>query len=812
MINSEQLSKIGCGSFLQLNEHETIELLITDTRKISDGRKAMFFAINGKNHDGHKYLEQAYKLGVRFLIVERSIDVTHFPKATIFQTANSITLLQTIVALHRAKFNYPVIGITGSNGKTIVKEWLATMMANHQSVVKSPKSYNSQIGVPLSVWQMLPTHKLGIFEAGISEKGEMEAIASVIKPTIGILTNIGSAHDEGFSTREEKLYEKIKLFESCQKIIYCADKVDIHGVMLKNFSPSRLCGWSTTAGLAKYDVTYERNHLTINDQSEHFKIKTSLLLNAASRENITHCVITMHLLGLSSAEIQAEVATLKPVKMRLELKAGNHQCYIIDDTYNNDLVGLEVALDYLRQQNQYPKKTLILSDILQSGLDKEALYSKVATLVKQRDIHRMITIGEDIPTINSYLDLPTEHFATTELFLKSMPSFHKEMILVKGNRNMEFERIVLALQQKIHGTVLEINLEALVHNLNYYKSQLSKNTKVMVMVKAVAYGGGSKEIAQTLQFHRVDYLGVAYIDEAIELRNSGIDLPILVLNPMVESFHLFLEYNLEPELYSMAMLDDFINVFEGKENAPSVQLKFDTGMHRLGFEENEIVELTEKIKQANIKVSAVMTHLAASDSPSHDDFSKKQFAIFDRMAATLVEDLGYFPLRHVLNSSGILRFPDQHYEMVRLGIGLYGYENDAESRQNLKNVGTLKTTISQIKKIAKGDTVGYNRSWMAARDSRIATIAIGYADGFSRDYSNGRGFVAIAGKLCPVVGNVCMDMAMVDVTDCECSIADEVIVFGEYPTIVDLAEWQKTIPYEIITSVSDRVRRIYLSE
>lgn len=812
MITTMQFTEIDNGIFLQFNNHEAIEHLLIDTRKISDGRKSIFFAIKGKNHDGHLYLDVAYHLGVRFLVVENIIDVNKYPEATVFQTNSSIKLLQKITGHHRSQFNYPVIGITGSNGKTIVKEWLSTMMANHRLVVKSPKSYNSQIGVPLSVWQMKSTHNLGVFEAGISETGEMASIAQIIKPTIGILTNIGSAHDEGFSSREEKLLEKIKLFESCGKIIYCANDEQIHQVMLAKFPLDTLIGWSTTKGITNLDVAYDDTHLFVNFQEELYTIKVGFQFDAATKENLTHCVVAMHLLGLSCSEIQAEVFALKPVKMRLELKSGNHQTYIIDDTYNNDLVGLGVALDYLKQQNQYTKKTLILSAMLQSGLEGHILYDKVATLIQQRGIHSLITIGEDISAIWDFLDLPRVHFESTEAFLKNMPTFHKEMILVKGNRKMEFERIVLALQQKIHGTVLEINLEALVHNLNYYKAQLGKETKVMVMVKALAYGGGSKEIAQTLQFHRVDYLGVAYVDEAIELRNSGIDLPILVLNPMVESFHLFSKYNLEPELYSMPMLDDFISAFEGCENKPRVQLKLDSGMHRLGFEAHEIPELVEKIKRANIEVSAVMTHLAASDAPEHDDFTNYQFATFDSIVKVLVANLGYQPMRHVLNSSGILRFPDQHYEMVRLGIGLYGYEHDEESRCHLKNVGTLKTTISQIKTVKKGDSVGYNRSWVAKIDSRIATIAIGYADGFSRAFSNGKGFVAIGGKLCPIVGNVCMDMAMVDVTDCHCTIADEVIIFGENPTIVDLAKWQKTIPYEIITSVSDRVRRVYLSE
>lgn len=812
MLHLLQLSNISKGQFLRLVDDDVITKLITDSRTVTTGEDGgLFFCMSGANHDGHQYIAQAYGQGIRAFVIEQPIDIAKYPKASFFLADSTLDVLQQVAAYVRASFQYPVIGITGSNGKTIIKEWLGTMLSGPFVVVKSPKSYNSQIGVPLSVWAMQAHHTLAIFEAGISKPDEMSRLEQIINPTIGIFTNLGSAHDEGFVSRQQKAQEKAKLFKNCHTIIYCTDHQEIDQCLREQYPAQVLRGWSLNAKPAKYQVSYKGQLVQINWADGSLAIAVQSI-GPAQLENTLHCVITTLELSLPQTYIQEAISKIRPVKMRLEIKEGIHHCYIIDDTYNNDFNGLEVALRFLSQQNQNQKRTVILSDIEQSGLSASELYGKVAKLIASYNISSLVGIGSEIGTQRALFSTPAIFFNDVDEFLHATPDFRYETILIKGARKMHFEKIVSRLQRKTHGTFLEINLEALIHNLNYYRSRLAPSTKIMVMVKALAYGSGSKEVAQLLQHHKVDYLGVAYTDEAVELRENGIQLPILVMNPTPDSYGLLAKYKLEPEVYSVQMLEQLIETFGSNEDVPPVQIKLDTGMRRLGFEEGDLPVLLTILGKTKIRVSAVFTHLAASDASAHDEFSARQIALFDKMYEEIAKTLGYRPIRHVLNSSGISRHASHQYELVRLGIGLYGYDGTPEIQTALRTVGTLKTTISQLKMVLPHESVGYNRAWIAQRNSRIATIAIGYADGFRRAFSNGAGKVSVGGVHVPVVGNVCMDMTMVDVTDVDCAVGDEVVIFGENPSIVQLATWAGTIPYEILTNVSSRVQRVFVSE
>lgn len=808
MVRFSQLSRLLEGKVLQTGIDSDIETLSVDSRKTGFAKHVLFVAIKGARHDGHDYLTELYKAGIRNFIVERELSAEAFPEANILCVASSVLALQQIARIHRREFDIPVIGITGSNGKTIIKEWLAQMLSPDKVVVKNPGSYNSQVGVPLSVWLMRPYHQVAIFEAGISRPGEMEKLASIISPTIGIFSNIGSAHDEGFSNRAEKINEKLKLFANANMLIYCRDHRDIHEAISR--SAVKTFTWGSFPG-ADVKVDYRTASVEV-----HFRKTTGTFpttnLDKASVENMLHCVACLLWLGYEMSLIQKRVAMLRVVPMRLQLKEGINHCQIIDDTYNNDLGSLEIGMQFLSSIQQKKKRRAILSDILESGLSESDLADAVLAIIRRYRVQSLVCVGPALERNRGKFPEGTQFYLHTDDFLQGFDfaSLDNEVILIKGARKFAFERIVSRLQRKVHGTVVEIDLGALVNNLNYFKSLLKPATKVMVMVKAFAYGSGSIEIANLLQYHQVDYLGVAYADEGIDLRKNNITLPIMVMNPSEESFDSLTKFNLEPEVYSARILRSLVAHLKG---APcTVHIKIDTGMRRLGFGPDELNELTSLLlDNRNITVASIFSHLAGADESGHDAFSEQQYNIFMKASETIVERIGYQPLRHILNTSGILRLSRYQLDMVRLGIGLYGVDPTADQHA-LKTVVTLKTIISQIKHIKTGETVGYGRRGTASRDTTTATIAIGYADGYSRAFSRGVGKVLVNGHLAPVIGNVCMDMTMIDITGIPADEGDEVIVFGAGLPVQQLAESINSIPYEILTSTSERVRRVFVAD
>ncbi|GAA4426215.1 bifunctional UDP-N-acetylmuramoyl-tripeptide:D-alanyl-D-alanine ligase/alanine racemase [Pontibacter saemangeumensis] len=818
MLTFQQIASIVQGQVVQSAQPLPVIHLLTDSRKLSQPAGTLFFAIRGRYNDGHKYLEQLYAQGVRQLVVEQGEpgELKHlYPEANILLVENGLEALQKLAAWHRAQFSVPVIGITGSNGKTIVKEWLAQLLSPDEMVVKSPRSYNSQLGVPLSVWQLDQNHTYAIFEAGISQPGEMEKLQRIIQPTLGIFTNIGSAHDEGFTSHQQKAAEKLKLFKDVELLFYCADHALVHeavqaqGIQAFTWSRTQPADVTITAStsvghktIIEYLYKHEKQRLAIPFTDE------------ASVENALHCLSVLLYRHLPLSEIQDRLDRLHPVAMRLEMKEAINGCYLIDDTYNNDLAGLAIALDLLVNQPQRGRHTIILSDLLESGLPEEKLYKQVAELVEARGVERLLAIGEKISRYSSLFRVPAEFYRSTADFLAQFnpARFRDELILVKGARVFGFEKIVQAFQQKVHGTVLEVNLDALVHNLNYYRSKLAPDTKLMVMVKAFAYGSGSFEVANLLQFHRVDYLAVAYVDEGVTLREHGITLPIMVMNPSPDSFAKLRQYSLEPELYALEQLQAYMASLSGTA-LYKIHLKLDTGMHRLGFTADDFEALFALLRQhPQVQVVSAFSHLAGADEAVHNDFSQQQISKFRAMAAEVEEQLGYKVIKHILNSAGIVRFPEHQLDMVRLGIGIYGVEATGSEQEALRPVSMLKTTVSQVKHISRGETVGYSRKGVAEADKTIATIAIGYADGYDRRFSNGIGHVLLHGQRCPLIGNVCMDMCMVDVTGLQVKAGDEAIVFGPQLTLVELAKSIGTIPYELLTNVSARVKRVFYSE
>jgi len=807
--------------------------LLTDSRQISFPDESIFFAIKGERHDGHKFIKALYEKGVReFVIEEQSFseslqkEAKFFIGADIWVVHSSIRALQKIVSHHRSQFSVPVIGIAGSNGKTIVKEWLTQLMSTDLPVVSSPKSYNSQIGVPLSVWNLKKEHALAIFEAGISQAHEMEYLQPVIQPSIGIFTNIGSAHDHGFRSKKQKITEKLRLFTKVKKLIYRKDYKEVDEEISLILRPVNPFLQTISWGTGKYPADVQ---ITFHQQSKKTSIGIEGILgnhffetefrDDASLENLTHCIVFLLDFGLSDALIQERISLLRPVSMRLELKEGINHCYVIDDTYNNDVQGLTMALSFLGQQEQRSQRTVILSDVLQTGQAPAELYANIGQLLKEKEINRIIGIGSEIQLHAGSFEISRRDFyPDTETFLKEFPFYAltDSLILVKGARSFSFEKIVHRLQQKVHNTVFEINLDALTNNLNYYKTKVGTATKIMAMVKAFAYGNGSAEIANLLQYHHIDYLGVAYTDEGVALRQNGITLPIMVMNASVATFDLLWQYNLEPELYSRSIFDswtDYINIKNSAVQTPMVHLKLDTGMHRLGFVANDYPWLSERLTDnPAIKVASIFSHLVGADEGEHNSFSRTQYERFTNGAEIIEQVLGYPVLKHILNSAGIVRFPEYKLDMVRLGIGLYGVEATGQEQRFLQPVGTLKTVVSQIKYLAAGETVGYSRKGQLTHDSAIATLAIGYADGYDRGFGNGAGTVWINGTLCPTIGNVCMDMTMVDITSAQVEEGDEVIIFGKEISISDLAKTIGTIPYELLTGIGERVKRVFFKE
>ena len=809
---------------LQQTSNPFIETLLTDSRKLFFPDQTIFFAISTSKVNANDFISPLYEKGLRSFIIDQhfSTDIlSWFPEANIIQVDDVLFALQQVAIAQRHRFHYPVIGITGSNGKTIVKEWLYQLLNDNYNIVKSPKSYNSQVGVPLSVWLMNEMHTLGIFEAGISLPDEMDKLQKIVDPEIGVVTFIGDAHSEGFENTLQKINEKLRLFTKSKLLIYCADE-QLLQESVKEFKSLenqqlKLFTWSKKNAADLYIQQIEKQtggsvvHCVYEDQIFSFFIPFT---DEASVHNAITCCCVLLCLEEKLSAVAVKMSELRTVEMRLELKQGINNCSIINDSYSADINSLLIALDFLNQQQQHDKKALILSDLLQSGMPDEMLYKKIAASLQQKKLHRFIGIGPHISAHQNLFDNLNNKlfFDTTEEFLQQLSSLHfnDETILIKGARIFRFEKISRALEQKMHETILEINLNALRNNLKVYRQQLHSGVKLMAMVKAFSYGSGSFEIASLLQHAGTDYLAVAYADEGVELRRSGIRLPIMVMNTEIGGFDNIVQYKLEPELYSMHIMESF-QVYLQQQNIPSfpVHIKLDTGMHRLGFVPAEMPALKIFLSSAgNIKIRSVFSHLVASDKAVHDDFTRQQAVSFTTMAAELEATVGYSFLKHVANTAAIHRHPDLQLDMVRLGIGLYGIDD----KQPLHNVTTLTTTISQIKNIKKGESVGYNRSGVVKRDSVIATVRIGYADGYPRLLGNGVGKMMINGHLAPVIGNICMDMTMLDITGIAAGEGDEVLVFGEELPVNELAKWAQTIPYEILTNISQRVKRVYFEE
>ncbi len=791
----------------------SIDSVSIDSRSLQNGKSTLFFALVGNNNDGHEYIPELFERGVQNFVVAK-IPKEYQTKANFFEVENTLNALQDLAEYHRKQFDFPIIGVTGSNGKTIVKEWLTFLLAPDFNIIRSPKSYNSQVGVPLSVLSINENHNLGIFEAGISKVQEMAKLEKIIQPEIGIFTNIGSAHDEGFFNLEEKIKEKMLLFLNAKILVYQKNEV------VEKYISEETLPFSWSFSDKNASVFFEKKPLQESTKLQVTYQKSTLnfeipFLDEASIENAISCLMVLLHYKYDEKTIQNRLSLLYPLKMRLEVKTGIHNSTLIDDSYSSDYQSLKIALDFLETQKQHQKKTLILSDIFQSGLSNDDLYSKVAALISSNKINRVIGIGKTISEFGSKFE-NCSTFTTTTAFLEAFDSidFGNETILIKGARSFEFEKIVSTLAEKTHETVLEINLNAISHNLNFYKSKLKPTTKMMVMVKAFGYGCGGFEIAKLLEHHKINYLGVAFADEGIALKNSGINLPIMVLNPESTSFSAIIQHHLEPEIYSLKGLKSFLKIAsEKKLNSYPIHIKLDTGMHRLGFESSSIEDLISILKENScVEVKSILSHMATSDDLDHQEFANYQIKLFESLSLKIIQALQIKPILHLLNTSGISNFSTAQYDMVRLGIGLYGISNNPDEQKLLENVGTLKSVISQIRTILAGESVGYGRRFIATKTTRVATIPIGYADGISRKWGNELGYVVINNKKAPILGSVCMDMLMVNVSEIDCQEGDVVVIFGENPTVNLMAEKLQTIPYEILTSISQRVKRVFFRE
>lgn len=832
--DAEQLKKWCNGTLLLQESNVPIEELVIDTRKVAEPENALFIAIKTNRRDGHNFIQQGYEKGIRNFLVSENVDVLNYPASSFIKVNDTLQALQQIATGYRKQFDIPVIGITGSNGKTIVKEWLYQLLEESYNTVRSPKSYNSQIGVPLSVWLLEPKQQLAIFEAGISQPDEMQRLEKIIQPTIGVFTNIGEAHSEGFLNNRQKINEKLGLFRNVKQLVYCIDYPELNELVVHYKSnvrnhggenPLQLFTWSQKneeADLHIQEVKTEagKTHITAAYKGEILSIAIPFH-DAASVENAIHCWSVLLLMGIKQDVIAERMQRLQPVSMRLELRHGINDCTIINDTYNSDMTSLMIALDYLEQQKQHQQRTVILSDLLQIARPDTELYEEVAELISRMNIQRFIGIG---PALNKhkaifrkYKKLRSIFFKSTDEFLKKfhLITFDNEAILLKGARAFAFEKIDMLLEQQVHQTILSINLSSLTHNLNVFRSKLKPGVKVMAMVKAFSYGSGSYEIAHLLQYSGVDYLSVAYTDEGIILRRAGITMPIMVMSPDASSFDRMIAWKLEPEIYNVRSLELFTSIAHTLQvkNYP-VHIKLDTGMHRLGFMPHELEALMEHCdNNPHIQVASIFSHLAASEDPTLDGFTAHQREQFEQMSHALLTRLPNNPLRHICNSAAIARHPELHYDMVRLGLGLYGIDGSKLLQKELKQISTLKTTIAQIKTIPAGETVGYGRKGHIDKETRIATISIGYADGYPRALGNGKAHVLVHSKPAKLVGVVCMDMCMIDVSDIpEAKEGDEVVVFGPQLPLTRLSEWADTIPYEMMTGISQRVKRVYENE
>ena len=823
----DRISKTVNGKLLG-NDSIISRIFIDSRNQAGEGTDVLFVAIKGERHDGHRYVGELFDKGIRNFLVNTGFDCKKYASANFVIVENTLDALHRISADYRNSFSFPVLGITGSNGKTCVKEWICRIFQNIKKVSRSPKSYNSQTGVPLSILMADAESELGVFEAGISMPDEMNRLEKIIHPDIGIFTNIGDAHQENFKDIEHKIREKLQLFVGSRLLIYCSDQIVLHEIISQSAQGYRLFTWGqkehcnlqlvekiesdkgTILKILVNDADLSRKI----DREQRFEIPFS---DSASVENIMHCIAFALIEGVDTDLLRQSLANISPVAMRLEMKAGINDCTIINDSYNSDVNSLTIALDFLNGLSLHSKKTVILSDILQSEKDETKLYRQVSELLKNKGIGRFIGIGEALER-NAMLianNSNIEHcvfYANTDIFLKHCrkTDFVGEAILLKGSRPFQFETISRLLELKIHQTILEINMNALVENLNRFRSKLKTGVKLMAMVKAFSYGHGGAEIASLLQYHRVDYLAVACADEGISLREAGISMPIVVLNPDPDNFDIMIEYSLEPEIYSIKSLEIFIETAfrMGVGNYP-VHIKIDTGMHRFGLEAADLERLCKILKNNNtVKIASVFSHLVASDESRHDDFTRHQTERFRGVCEFIEQQLGGAFIRHILNSSGIERFPEAQFDMVRLGIGLYGVGTE-ETRANLIPVGTLSSAIVQIRNVGADETVGYGRNGGSAMPRRIATVPIGYADGLNRKLGNGAGYFLVNGQPAPIVGNICMDACMIDITGLDANESDRVVVMGENPSVYEVANIVNTIPYEILTSISQRVKRVY---
>ena len=817
--------------------------LLTDSRSLCFPEETLFFALRTARNDGHRYIADLYRRGVRNFVVEAKGYKDFMPDANFLIVPSPLAALQRLAERHRDEFDVPIIGITGSNGKTMVKEWLYQLLLPSQKIVRSPRSYNSQIGVPLSVWLLNEQTEVGIFEAGISQPGEMFALRDIIQPTIGVFTSLGTAHQENFRSMEEKCMEKLELMHDTEAMVYCSDNDTVSRCIRRLMYKGEKISWSQCdeqAALFVKSINTSSSTLNLPHSTFHLPHSTRItyiwqgeencfeipFFDEASVEDVITCAAVALYMGLTPAQLADRMPHLEPVAMRLEVKEGQRGCVLINDSYNSDVNSLDIALDFMQRRSQNNsqlstlnsqlKKTLILSDIFQTGTSPDALYAQVSELAVKRGVDKFIGIGPEltaqadkiqIADKQFFVDVP--HFLSSEAFA----TLRDELILLKGARSFGFDQITEQLEQKVHETILEVNLNAVVENLNYYRSFLKPETKMVCMIKADAYGAGAIEIAKTLQDHRVDYLAVAVADEGVTLRKAGITANIMIMNPEMTAFKTMFDYDLEPEVYSFRLMDALIKAArkEGITGWP-VHIKFDTGMHRLGFDPVEdIDELVDRLKhQQAIIPRSVFSHFVGSDSDGFDDFSARQFALFEEGSDKLQSAFSHHILRHMDNSAGIEHFPERQMDMCRLGIGLYGV--DPRDNRILHTVSTLKTTILQLRHVPKGETVGYSRKGKIERNSVIAAIPIGYADGLNRHLGNRHGYCLVNGQKAEYVGNICMDVAMIDVTDIPCKEGDQVEIFGEHLPVTQLSDELDTIPYEVLTGVSNRVKRVYFQD
>ena len=798
--------------------------ILTDSRSLCFPEETLFFALKTERNDGHRYISDLYRRGVRNFVVETVPDnaATDYPQTNFLKVTSSLEALQRLAERHRDAFDIPVVGITGSNGKTMVKEWLYQLLSPQMVVTRSPKSYNSQIGVPLSVWLLNENTQVGLFEAGISQPDEMQALRDIIQPTVGVLTSLGAAHQENFRSLEEKCMEKMQLFHDANVIVYDSDDDTVSRCVRKSGFHCEKIGWSTADHSAAMYFSQIKTNGQATDISYIYKgekgtYSLPFIDDASVKCSFACACVALHL-GVKPDDLANRMAQLEPVAMRLEVKEGQHGCTIINDSYNSDVSSLDIALDFMcrRPDNKGLRHTLILSDIRQSGEQPESLYRKVSELAVNRGVQKFIGIGPDIKSQAEEIQVADKYFFTSvQQFVRSemFKSLHDEVILIKGARSFGFDHITELLEQKVHETILEVNLTALVDNLNHYRSFMKPTTKMVCMVKADAYGAGAVEVAKTLQEHRVDYLAVAVADEGVTLRKNGITGNIIIMNPEMTAFKTMFDYELEPEVYSFRLMDALIKAAE-KEGITGypVHIKIDTGMHRLGFDpKNDMDELIERLKHQNAIIPrSVFSHFVGSDSDDFDNFSARQFALFDESSKKLQAAFSHKILRHIDNSAGIEHFPERQLDMCRLGLGLYGI--DSRDNRILNTVSTLKTTILQLRNVPKEETVGYSRKGKLTRDSVIGAIPIGYADGLNRHLGNGHCHCLVNGKKAPYIGNICMDVALIDVTGIDCKEGDTVEIFGKNLPVTVLSDALDTIPYEVLTSISSRVKKVYFQD